>query len=105
MSDLYRRVTTRLPAVVLYRRCCFAAPLYYLHRTPLLGGVTRRLLPTSPHPRSAWRVLDTFDWYAPPYQSRHTYPEVFGWFRAAGLVELDLLDEPVAVRGRKPAER
>ena len=28
------------------------------------------------------------DWYAPKYMSRHTFDEIAGWFRDAGLTDL-----------------
>src|SRR5439155_12711067 len=37
-----------------------------------------------------WRALDTFDWYSPQYQFKHSYPEVFAWFSKAGLVNSEL---------------
>jgi hypothetical protein len=48
-------------------------------------------------------VLDTFDWYSPWYQSKHTYEEVFRWFEDCGLEDLRVILEPIAVAGRKPA--
>lgn len=99
----YRRLTTRLPHRLLHALCAAAIPLYYLHRLPLLGRLTRRWLPTSMHPRAAWRVLDTFDWYSPKYQSMHAPDEVRGWFEGAGLTDVRVLEVPVAVRGRRPA--
>ncbi len=102
ITDLYRAVTTRLPKRWLYALAHAAVPLYYVHRLPGLGKLTRPLLFTSTHPDPAWRVLDTFDWYAPTYQSKHTYPEVARWFEAAGFTDLKLFEPPVAVRGRRP---
>jgi hypothetical protein len=49
-----------------------------------------------------WRVLDTFDWYSPWYQSKHTYEEVFRWFENCGLEDLHVAELPVSVRGSKP---
>jgi hypothetical protein len=43
----------------------------------------------SMHPDPEVRVCDTLDWYAPRYASRHTFEEVSGWFREAGLVEIE----------------
>ena len=103
VADVYRQVTTRLPHRLLYGMCQVADPLFYVHRLPIIGLVTRTLLPTSMHPRPAWRVLDTFDWYSPTFQSKHSPVEVKGWFRAAGLADVRELDVPVAVRGRLPA--
>ncbi len=109
-SDLYRKVTHRLPAPWLHTLCYAAVPLYHVHRglrrVPILGrpasGLIDHLLPLSLHPDPAHRVLDTFDWYSPKYQSKHTYEEVFRWFESCGLENLRVLFEPVAVRGSKP---
>ena len=49
----------------------------------------------------SWRILDTFDWYSPWYQSKHTYEEVFRWFESCGLRDLRVIDQPIAVQGRK----
>ncbi len=54
------------------------------------------------YPQWDWRVLDTFDWYSPKYQSKHTYEEVFRWFEGCGLRDLRVLLEPISVQGRKP---
>jgi SAM-dependent methyltransferase len=111
-SDLYRKVTHRLPPRLLHTLCYVAVPLYYLRAAvrgiPLIGrplsNVLRTLLPTSQHPRASFRVLDTFDWYSPKYQSKHTYEEVFRWFENCGLEALRVLHVPVAVSGRRPIE-
>jgi SAM-dependent methyltransferase len=101
-----RSVTTRMPSRLLYALCralCRVrvpfGPLWHL----LLPGFVFHALPkTHSYDSYDWRVLDTFDWYSPRYQFKHSYPEVFAWFREAGLVNIDLLDVEVAVRGRKP---
>lgn len=98
-SDLLRRLTTRLPLPVLYVGASVAVPLYYLYRLPVLGRLFQTLVPISLDPRWRWRWLDTFDWYAPQYQSKHTYPEVLGWFRTAGFTDLYASDEAICVRG------
>jgi SAM-dependent methyltransferase/uncharacterized protein YbaR (Trm112 family) len=48
--------------------------------------------------------LVNFDWYHPPYASRHTPEEVEGWCGEAGLrVEhLDVSDSGISVRARRP---
>ena len=51
---------------------------------------------------ATWRVLDTFDWYSPWYQSKHTYEEVFRWFEDCGLQDLKVIEQPIAVRGTRP---
>jgi hypothetical protein len=47
-----------------------------------------------------WRVLDTFDYLAPAYQSKHTYTQVIGWFKKAGLSSIAKLEIPVSVKGK-----
>lgn len=110
MSDIYRRVTTKLPHRVLHGLCRVAGPLYYVHvglrRVPYVGrplsGALNYVFPIPLYPQWDWRVLDTFDWYSPKYQSKHTYEEVFRWFEDCGLRDLRVLLEPVSVQGRKP---
>jgi hypothetical protein len=51
-----------------------------------------------------WRVLDTFDWYSPWYQSKHTYEEVFRWFEDCGLENLRVIEQPIAVQGTRPRQ-
>jgi ubiquinone/menaquinone biosynthesis C-methylase UbiE/uncharacterized protein YbaR (Trm112 family) len=48
--------------------------------TKILGFILKLALPTSTHPIREWRILDTFDWYSPQYQWKHTYNEVIHWF-------------------------
>ncbi len=100
-SAFERFFSTRLPPRWLYALCHLAIPLYYLYRIPLfypLRLVTKIAMDADPE----WRVLDTFDWYSPPYQWKHTYPEVRAWFEEAGLEQITLLPRPVALRGRRP---
>lgn len=111
-SDLYRKVTHRLSQETLLKLCRVAGPLYHVHRglrrIPLAGraasGLLRYVFPTTLHPRADVRVLDTFDWYSPKYQSKHTYEEVFRWFEACGLESLRVLEQTVSVRGTKPKQ-
>lgn len=102
ISDYYRKVSVRMPSRLLYALCHLAVPLGPIYRIPVFGQVLNTVLPISTHPKAEWRILDTFDRYAPHYQSKHTYPEVYRWFRSEGLVEIELLDVPVAVRARRP---
>lgn len=99
-SALQRAFTTRLPPRWLYGLCHLAIPLYYLYRIPLFYPL-RLVSKIAMDPDPEWRVLDTFDWYSPKYQWKHTYPEVKGWFEAAGLEEVTILPRPVALRGKK----
>lgn len=108
-SDQYRKVTHRLPPRWLHALCHVATPLYYLDRglrwIPLVGrplsGLVRHVLPVSLNPNSEVRILDTFDWYSPKYQSKHTYEEVVRWFESCGLESIRVLYTPVALRGSR----
>jgi SAM-dependent methyltransferase len=103
MSDLYRHLTTRMSDRSLYRLCQVVARLHPLRRLPLIGRPFDFLLPFSHQADLEWRVLDTFDWYAPRYQWKHTDGEVVGWFRDLGFESIEVLGAPIAVRGRRPA--
>lgn len=103
-ARLYRRVTVRMPRRLLHTLCHAAIPWYHACRLPLVGPLLWTLFPISLHPNPDWRVLDTFDWYSPRYQSLHTFPEVYRWFRSEGFVDITLLDFPLAVAGTRPEE-
>jgi SAM-dependent methyltransferase len=104
---LYRRYTSQMSPRTLHQVCrtlCrlrvkqrgawhMALPGFLFHAVPRLHGN---------YPDYDRRVLDTFDWYSPQYQSKHSYPEVCRWFRETGLTDVEPLDTEVAVRGIKP---
>ncbi len=110
MSDIYRKVTRRMPPRLLHTLCYGVVPLYGIHKVlrkiPLVGrpasGALAYAIPMAFHPDPKWRILDTFDWYSPWYQSKHTYEEVFRWFESCGLDDLRVIEQPIAVQGRKP---
>jgi SAM-dependent methyltransferase len=110
MSDVYRKVTRRMPPKMLHKLCYAVIPLYGVHQVlrniPLIGkpasGVLAWLIPMSFNKDATWRVLDTFDWYSPWYQSKHTYEEVFRWFESCGLEDLRVIEQPIALQGRRP---
>lgn len=110
MSDVYRKVTRRMPQRFLYRLCYGVIPLYGVHQVlrkiPLVGrpasSAIAWMIPMSFNKDSEWRVLDTFDWYSPWYQSKHTYEEVSRWFESCGLEDLRVGEEPISVSGRRP---
>ncbi len=91
--------------------CYFVVPLYLLEKIVpwyskiahlILPGVVYHILPGSTSNKNLRiRILDTFDWYSPKYQSKHTYPEVFKWFKESRLTDIEILDTPVSVKGRK----
>jgi SAM-dependent methyltransferase len=109
MSDVYRKVTRRMSPGFLHSLCYLSIPLYGIHRVlraiPVVGrpasGLLRYMFPMSFNQDPEWRVLDTFDWYSPWYQSKHTYEEVFRWFEDCGLEDLHVAELPVSVRGTK----
>jgi len=113
MSDLYRNVTRRMPPRLLHKLCYGVIPLYGMHQAlkkiPLVGklasGALAYTIPMPFNPDPKWRVLDTFDWYSPWYQSKHTYEEVFRWFESCGLVDLRVIEQPIAVQGRMPPSK
>jgi 2-polyprenyl-3-methyl-5-hydroxy-6-metoxy-1,4-benzoquinol methylase len=112
MSDVYRRVTRKMKPLTLHKLCRAVIPLYGLHQVlkkiPLVGKPTSSVLawaiPMSFNKEPTWRVLDTFDWYSPWYQSKHTYEEVFRWFESCGLQDLRVIEQPIAVQGQRPVE-
>jgi hypothetical protein len=95
---------------MLHALCYGAVPLYGVHqllkKIPLVGrrasSALAYAIPMSFDPDREWRILDTFDWYSPRYQSKHTYEEVFGWFEECGLQDIRVMEQPIAVQGRKP---
>jgi len=110
MSDVYRRWTRRMAPEKLHRLCRIVVPLYGVHsvlkKIPLVGKAASSALawaiPMSHNKDATWRILDTFDWYSPFYQSKHTYEEVFRWFESCGLQDLRVIEQPIAVQGTRP---
>jgi SAM-dependent methyltransferase len=92
-SDLWRKVTTRVPYRIIYYLTSLSIPLYYLYKLPLAGLALRFLFPMSQHPNPRWRWLDTFDWYSPKYQHKHTWPEVYGWYLKQNFENIRLNQE------------
>ncbi len=65
---------------------------------PVLNKTLNKVVNFSNHPDWTLRVCDSFDWYAPRYQSHHTVDELLDWFRAEGFENLAVL--PPARSGR-----
>ncbi len=112
-SDIYRKFTHRMSAPVLLGILRVAVPFFYwldrgLRAIPLVGrpvaGLIHHVFPVNRHPNAEMRVLDTFDWYSPKYQSKHTYEQVFRWFEDCGIEDLTVGELSIGVRGRKPAD-
>ncbi len=100
-SDLYRHLTIHLPQKFLWYLSHIAVPLYHLKKRLGIRKVINLFFPTSDHPESEWRILDTFDWYSPRYQYKHTFKEVTVWFKEAGLKNIKCITVEVAVKGEK----
>ncbi len=101
VSGIHRLYTTKMNKNMFYTLCKLAVPLYTLHKIPILGYFTIALFPCSMHPNPEWRILDTFDWYSPTYQWKHTFKEVDQWFADSGLHNIDNIPFAVAVKGTK----
>jgi len=107
-SDIWRKLTTKVPHRLVYYLSALSIPCYYLRKLPLVGMGLRFFLPMSQHPNPRWRWLDTFDWYSPKYQHKHTWPEIYRWYEENNFTELKLLVEPgesplgnINIRGRR----
>jgi len=110
-SDIYRKYTSRMSPATLHRVLQVAVPFFYqldrgLRAVPLVGkpiaGIIHHVFPVNRQSDPEVRILDTFDWYSPKYQSKHTYEQVFRWFEDCGLEDLHVGEVAVAVRGKKP---
>lgn len=105
-TELYRKLTTRLPKRMLLKLCYVAVPLYYVGKVPGLGPlITRLLLPVSVRPPThRWRVGNTFDLYSPQYAYTYDHVEVHGWYEQAGLAQIRPVgaDSGVAYIATKP---
>ena len=103
-SEVLRPITSRMPQDRLLRVVRTVVPqMDRIHeRFPHAARPLRLVIPTSAHPDPEWRILDTFDWYSPRYQWKHSEPEVVGWFDRLGFEDTRVLPVPVSVRGRRP---
>jgi SAM-dependent methyltransferase len=88
VNTALRAVTTRLPAPVLEVLC---AGLGVLGGVPVLNRTLNKVANFSNHPDWTLRVCDSFDWYAPRYQSHHTVEELARWFTEEGFDRLTIL--------------
>jgi SAM-dependent methyltransferase len=90
VTELYRRLTKRLPKALLLKLSYIAVPLYYVGKIPVLGPlITRLLLPVSVRPPThRWRVGNTFDLYSPEYAFAYDHVEVHGWYEQAGFARI-----------------
>jgi SAM-dependent methyltransferase len=111
-SDFWRRHTHKMKPQTLHGVLKVAVPFFYylergLRRVPVVGrpvaGAVHHVFPVNQQTDPEARMLDTFDWYSPRYQSKHTYEQVFRWFEAMGMEDMHVGEYSIAVRGRKPA--
>jgi len=111
VNCFWRSIAARIPQKVLYALCHLVVPFYYFEKIfPWHSQLAHLMLPgfiyhawpsTNKNKNLKIRILDTFDWYSPKYQSKHTYSEVFRWFKDAGLENIEIMDSAVSVKGRK----
>jgi 2-polyprenyl-3-methyl-5-hydroxy-6-metoxy-1,4-benzoquinol methylase len=110
-SDFWRGYTHQMKPENLHRILKLAVPFFYnlnrgLRRVPLIGpplaGLIHHMFPVNRQQNPEARMLDTFDWYSPKYQSKHTYEQVFKWYAAMGMEDMRVGEISIAVRGRKP---
>jgi len=100
-SNFWRFFTTKIPHKTLYWIIKTFLPIWdFGLKIPVIHKAFW-IIPTSYHPDKEWRILDTFDWYSPKYQSKHRWEEVEKWFEEAGLKEIRRMNFPISVRGKK----
>lgn len=98
---LYRRNTMLQEWVnsglrAMSTRCPIATVVWGARIGAILGSIPvvkhlNKVVNFSSHPRWTTRVCDTFDWYAPPYQSHHTEEELSNWFDESGFESIRVL--------------
>lgn len=101
VSDLYRVITTKIPKNALYALCRIFVPFIYFFQKR--GKMWRYFIPIpiDYNPDSEWRILNTFDWYSPKYQWKHTDSEVVRWFKENNFKDIETHPVPVSVSGVK----
>jgi 2-polyprenyl-3-methyl-5-hydroxy-6-metoxy-1,4-benzoquinol methylase len=113
-SDFWRQYTSKMKPQTLHGILEVAVPVLYhtqqvLRKVPIVGppaaGLVHHVFPVNRQKSPEARTLDTFDWYSPKYQSKHTYEQVFRWFEAMGMQDMGVGENSIAVRGRKPYQR
>lgn len=104
-SNRWRRLTTKLPLAAVYAWCLSNEALFAWARSlPRGGGRFSAIIPGGTLETPFWvRVMSDFDDLTPRYAHVHTAAEVSEWFAASGLVEVETLRRPTAVRGRRPS--
>lgn len=100
-SDIWRKVTSKMPIKILYYLSALSIPAYYIYKIPLIGTLLQLLIPISMHHDYRYRWLDTYDWYSPKYQWKHTVNEVAKWYEECGFKNVSVYPLPVCIRGHK----
>jgi len=95
-SDFYRIFTSRMPWSTVLAISIFLSHLYWLQKHWRYFLV---LFPMSTLSDPERRVLDTLDWYSPKYQFKFTRGDIVNWFLEAGLHRIEVLENPISVRG------
>lgn len=103
-SNVWRKLTTKLPLGVVYSWCVVNEILFApLRSLPRGGGRIGTIIPGGVLRTPFWlRVISDFDDLTPRFAHTHTPAEVEQWFAASGLTEIQSLARLTAVRGRKP---
>jgi SAM-dependent methyltransferase len=103
-SNRWRKLTTKLPLAAVYAWCVSNEALFAWARSLSRGGGRfSAFIPGGTVGTPFWvRVMSDFDDLTPRYAHVHTSEEVEEWFAASGLVQVEVLRRPTAVRGRKP---
>lgn len=100
-SRRLRRITIHMNKRLLYAlTTIMVLALYPIYRIPFVK-VLFMLAPISMHQKLSWRLLDTFDCYSPRYQFTYTYREVYQWYQEQGFTDMEVLEAPVSMRGRR----
>jgi SAM-dependent methyltransferase len=100
-SYIYRAISTRLSETLLYKLCRYVDAFYSLTKIPVLWFIFMAVIPLSRMPDKEWRILDTFDWYSPKYQHKHSYREVTKWFQDQRMIDIKKMPYPIAIRGKR----
>lgn len=98
-------LVSRLPATAFQAWCEWVIDLARPRReAPWMEAFIRQFPFATHHPTPQRSVLALFDGYTPTYHWNHGNEEVAGWFKQWGLEDVRILEEPTALRGRKPRQ-
>jgi len=104
----WRRRTTKWSSTRLYAWCIFNQTAFgWIRRLPWLRWRFNAFVPGAVPRRSQsfWlRVMEDFDNLSPKYASSHSEDEVLGWFKQAGLANIQRLARRTSVAGCRSTE-